>query len=178
MQTCGMLTQLIDRQLSAQERVFGAGTMDYVRTIWRDAPGAFWGLALARRFLGYRKSLDRTAYHVARIAAAQHEDCGTCVQIAVNAARADGVDLAIVRAMVARPPQPLPPALAQVVAFTRAVCAADYAAVAELQPLVAREVGAEAMVELAMAIAAARTFPTIKRAMGLALSCSRVEVVA
>ena len=83
-----MLTQLIHRQLAVQERVLGAGTMDYVRASWRDARGAFWGFALAR------------------------------------------------------------------------------------------QVGAEAMVELAMAIAAARSFPTIKRAMGLAVSCSRVEVVA
>ena len=176
-QTSGMLTQLIDRQLAAQERVLGAGTLDYVRTIWRDARGAFWGFAFARRFLGYRKALDVTVFHVARITATQHEDCGTCVQMAVNAARADGVDVAVVRALLASAPGALPPALAQVAAFTSAVCAADYAAVTELQPLVARQVGADALVELAMAIAAARTFPTIKRAMGLAVSCSRVEVV-
>ena len=77
-----------------------------------------------------------------------------------------------------QPGAALPPALAQVRAFTNAVVSADYAAVAEVQPLVARQLGAEAMVELAMAIAAARSFPTIKRAMGLAVSCSRVEVVA
>ena len=152
-----MLNQLIDRQLVAQERVLGAGSLDYVRTIWRDARGAFWGFAFAGRFLGYRSSLDVTVFHVARIATTQHEDCGTCVQMAVNAARANGVDVGVVRALIARTPEALPPLLAQVARFTRAVCAADYAAVAELQPIVAREVGAEAMV--------------------LALSCSRVEVV-
>jgi alkylhydroperoxidase family enzyme len=173
-----MLTSLIDRQLTAHERMLGAGTLDYMRTIWRDAPGAFWAFARARRFLDYRKTLDVTACHVARIVATQHEDCGTCVQMAVNAARADGVDVAVLRALVAGDAGALTPALAQVAAFARAVCAADYAAVAELQPAVARQVGAAAMVELSMAIAAARTFPTIKRAMGIAVSCSRVQVVA
>ncbi|MES2176350.1 MAG: hypothetical protein V4550_00685 [Gemmatimonadota bacterium] len=172
-----MLTQLVARELAAQERFFGAGTMDYVRIMWRDARGAFWGFALARRFLGYRNALDATMYHAARITATQLEDCGTCVQMTVTAARAAGVDAAIVRGLIARSPGELPPDIARVVAFTTAVVIADYAAIGELRPLIAERLGDEAMVELAMAIAAARTYPTIKRGMGLALSCSAVEVV-
>lgn len=36
--------------------------------------------------------------------------------------------------------------------------------------------GEEGLVELALAIASARVFPVTKRALGYALSCSKVEV--
>jgi hypothetical protein len=63
-----------------------------------------------------------------------------------------------------------------VVAFVEAVVRADDATVGELRPALEAELGGAGLAELAIAIAGARVYPTTKRALGLAVSCSRVEV--
>ena len=47
---------------------------------------------------------------------------------------------------------------------------------AKLRESLREQYGDEALVELAMGIARARVFPTVKRALGYATSCALVEV--
>ncbi|HEV2881142.1 MAG TPA: hypothetical protein VGX24_07675 [Pyrinomonadaceae bacterium] len=170
-----MLRQLILRQLDAQECKLGGVSIDYLRHVARTSLPAFFKFALFTPLAAHRRALPADAYHVARIVATQHEDCGTCVQIEVNLARRDGVAPEVLRAAVKRRPEELPAALADVYRFAQAVVEAD-GAEGEWRERVREQYGEEALVEMALGIAAARVFPTTKRALGYATSCALVNV--
>jgi alkylhydroperoxidase family enzyme len=171
-----ILSRLAARPLAAQERALGGVSLDYLRQLVRDAPGAFLAFARARAFLGHRGAMPADAHHVARIAATRAEDCGTCVQITVNLARQAGVPPAVVRAAALDLPDELPAPLAAVHRFATAVARADTAAAEAERPAVHARYGDAGIAELAVAIAGARTFPTLKRALGHAVSCERVQL--
>lgn len=171
-----MLTHLIERRLRRDERLLGAGTLDYVRHLWRTSRPAFWAFASAGRFLDFRRRLPRAAYHAARITATRGDDCGTCVQMMVRVARADGIGVDVLRPLVQGDLEALPAPLARVARYAAAVIAADDAQVAELLPALEADHGPDGVAELALAIAGARVYPTTKRALGQATSCSLVAI--
>ena len=171
-----MLSSIIAWRLKAEERRFGPGTMAYVRTLWDTTRPGFWAFASARRFLGFRGRLDRDAYHVARIVTTCGEDCGTCVQIAVRLALADGVSPELLGSLIPGGRGSLPASLRPIAEYAAAVLRADDLRVTALIPEIERTFGPHAIGELAIAIAGARVFPTMKRAMGLAVSCAKVEI--
>ena len=170
-----MLRRLIFNRLAAEERKLGGVPLDYLRHVARTSLPAFFKFALFTPLAAHRRALCADAYYVARLVATQHEDCGTCVQIEVNLARRDGVAPAILRAAVKRRPDDLPAPLADVYRFAQAVVEAN-GAEGEWRERVRGHYGEEALVEMALGIAAARVFPTMKRALGYATSCALVDV--
>ena len=171
-----LVRRLASHRIAAQERALGGVPLDYLRQLLRVAPGAFLAFARARAFLGYRGPMPRDAHHVARIAATRAEDCGSCVQITVHVARAAGVPPAVVRAAALGRPDELPAPLAAVYRFAVAVTLGDVAAVEAERAAVHAHVGEAGIAELAVAIAGARTYPAIKRALGQSVSCERVRL--
>ncbi|HLL72722.1 MAG TPA: hypothetical protein VK363_14865 [Pyrinomonadaceae bacterium] len=170
-----MLRRFILKRLDTEERRLGGVSIDYLRHIARTSLPAFFKFALFTPLAAHRRSLPADAYHVARIVATQHEDCGTCVQIEVNLARAHGVSADVLRAAVRRRPEELPAELVVVYRFALSVVEAE-GAEGEWRERVRAHYGEEALVEMALAIAAARVFPTTKRALGYATSCALVRV--
>jgi alkylhydroperoxidase family enzyme len=119
----------------------------------------------------HRKGLSPSAVHAARIVTAKHEDCGSCVQIAINAALDDGVPAAVVRAVVDGQLKALSPDVTLAVRFSEAVLANDGSEV-ELRREVESSLGEAGLCDLALAIGVGRSFPTVKRALGFGTSCS------
>lgn len=169
-----MLRRIIFWNLAAQEKKLGE-SIEYVRHIVRVSLPAFFRLAMFFPFAAYRRRLPVAPLHVARIVATRDEDCGTCVQIEVNVARKDGIAAEIIRAVLDDRPQDLPEDLADVYHFSKGVVEATYGEGALRERIRARY-GEEGLIELAFAIASCRVFPVTKRALGYAVSCSRVEV--
>ena len=169
-----MLRRLVLRRLDAEERRLGGVSLEYLRHVARTSLPAFLKFALFTPLAGHRKKLPPDAYHLARVVAVQHEDCGTCVQIEVNLARKDGVAPELLRAALKGRLDELPPDLADVCRFARTV--SEQGDDVELRERLRARYGDEGLVELALGIAAARVFPTTKRALGYATSCSLVEV--
>jgi alkylhydroperoxidase family enzyme len=165
---------LISGRIDAAEKSLGE-SLEYLRHIARTSPSAFFKFALFTPLSRHRKKLPVNAYHVARMVATQNEDCGTCVQIVVNVARQEKVPVEILKAVLESRPDDLPPDLRDVYHFADEVVKATYAEEAYRGRLRERY-GEEGLVELALAIASARVFPVTKRALGYALSCSKVEV--
>ena len=97
------------------------------------------------------------------------------MQIEVNLARKDGVPDNVIRAVLDNRPEDLPPELAEVYGFTKAVVEAS-GEEEELRERIRQRYGEEGLVELALGMAAARVFPVTKRALGFATSCARVEI--
>nr|RAW03738.1 hypothetical protein DBT41_11390 [Aerococcus urinae] len=103
------------------------------------------------------------------------EDCGPCLQTAVNLAAADGVAPEIIRAAVTRDLGALSERTRTAFEFAEAVVTRDIRS-EELRLLIERWWGKAGVVELALVIAATRVFPTVKRALGHGQSCSRVVI--
>jgi alkylhydroperoxidase family enzyme len=173
-----MFRRLARALVARQERELGVA-LEYAHDLLERAPGALAALALAQPFLQHRRrAADLGAYHVARIAATQAADCGTCVQIVVDAALRAGVPPEVIRAVLAADDDWVGPDLAAVRRFAVAVMRADDAgAEAEREHLLARY-GPRGEADLAVAIAGALVFPALNRGLGRARGCARVRVRA
>jgi hypothetical protein len=169
-----MLRWLIKRKLNAEEKKLGE-SVEYIRHIVDVSPGMFFRFASIMPFANSRKVLPRDAWFVASIAALQHEDCGTCLQIGVNLARQSGVDSNLIRAVLNGDYAAMPPDLADVIHFTQSVVSANEGDDA-LRETLRQRYGERGMIELSYAIASSRIPPTVKRALGYAKSCSLVPV--
>ncbi len=168
-----MLRRLALRSVAAAERDLGV-PLDYLRHIAEVSLPAFVKFGLFMPLAQHRRWLPPAPYHLARIAATRLEDCGTCVQIEVNSALKQGVGKAQVQAAAEGRADDLPPDLAEVVRFAEAVTMqSDDSA---LREAVRARYGDEGLVELALGIAAARVFPTTKRALGYATACALVPL--
>lgn len=169
-----MLRYLIRKNLDAAERKLGA-PVDYLRFIAATSLSAFFKFAMFMPLAGHRKVVPLPAKHIAHMVAARSEDCGECVQMAVNLARQDHVSSPVIRAVLNDSPGDLTPEWADVYHFARAICEQT----GEEESLRARMrdyYGDEGLVELALGIASARLFPVTKRALGYSHSCSLVSL--
>ncbi len=169
-----MIRRILMGRLDALERELGV-SVDYLRHILRTSFRCFRTFLRILPIATCRRRLPVEACHVARLVATRHADCGTCLQIAVNQARKEGVAPDTIRAVVAGQPDRLSPELAEVYAFTHGVVSASGEENSVRESLRTRY-GEEALIELAMTIASCPFFPRVKRALGYAVSCSRVEV--
>jgi hypothetical protein len=165
----GITSRLID----VAERKFGE-KLGYMRDMASASPTAFYKFGLFLVFARHRKAAPLDAYYLATIGALQHEDCGPCLQLAVNQAFADGVSPAIISSAVAGGAT-LDAERRLYLDFGRAV-SANLPEAEELRLRLAEKLSPAAMVDLAIAIASARVFPALKRGLGHAKSCSLVQI--
>jgi alkylhydroperoxidase family enzyme len=170
-----MIGALVERRIRAAERDLGA-PMDWARDVWAASRGLFLDMMRFTRLSGRHRALPAIPFHAARIVAVRHEDCGTCVQIAVSVARSEGVDRALVAAMLRDEEAALPEDAVLAMRFARAVCTRDGEAGDALRPLVVARWGKAGLVELSLAVATVRVFPVLKRGLGHARSCALVHV--
>ncbi|MBP3957193.1 hypothetical protein J8F10_18180 [Gemmata sp. G18] len=169
-----MLGFLVRWKIRSAEKKLGE-PLDYLRQMLDHSPGAFWKFAKVAQASAYRSKLPAAPFHVARVVAVRHQDCGPCVQTVINLAKADGVEPAILKAAYLGNVDALPESLRDVYRFTEAV-AENSGNEAEYRDRLQSVFGEEAMVELALAIALCQTFPILKRGLGHAKSCSLVKV--
>ncbi|NNF56833.1 MAG: hypothetical protein HKN04_01190 [Rhodothermaceae bacterium] len=169
-----MLRRLAEPGLRNAERDLGA-SLDYLRHMADVAPGAFLKFSLVTPLSRHRKALPPAPYHVARITAVRHEDCGTCVQMEVNLARQAGVAPDVLRVAALGSPEELPEDLREVAVFALAVVTASED-METLRVRLLERYGAAGLVELALGIATCRVFPATKRALGYATACHLVQI--
>lgn len=169
-----MIRRFLLSRIAAAERALGA-PMDYARFLLDASRPAFFSFGKVSRALTFRPRTPAAPLHVAGLAASLHEDCGTCVQIHLNLARRDRVPAEVLRAVLDRRPDLLPAGLALVYRFTRAVLEEDPAQL-DLREQVRAHYQDAGVAEIALAIAAARYYPQVKKGLGFATSCARVSV--
>lgn len=159
----------------------------FVRTMDRIAPGeteylhrvaALPGDALERfqHFMpvtNHRRAAPADLFAMARIGATRAEDCGPCALITARWALVDGVPRDLVQAAL---DDALPAGdLAEAYAFGRAVALGQPEAGPLGEALAARH-GTAVRDELALTVAMVRTYPALKRGLGIAQSCSVVPL--
>jgi len=110
-----------------------------------------------------------------QVAGVLSEDCGPCTQLGVQMAEKSGVDPNVLRAILAEDAAAMPDDVALAWRFTRATIDHDPTA-DEYRAEIARRWGPRAVISLAYAILASRTYPTVKYAMGHGKTCQRIVV--
>src|SRR5262249_21152844 len=169
-----MLRRLILARIASGEKELGV-PLEYCRFIVRVSLRAFFKFLKFLAVDEYRRVLPPGPCYVARIVAVRDEDCGTCVQIAVNQAKKAGVPGEDLRAGPEGAPDGLPEELRDVYRFAEAVVTRNGEADA-LRERIRLRYGDEGLIEMALAIASCRTFPITKRVLGYAVSCSKVAI--
>ena len=168
-----MLNKIIDHVITREEHKLGT-RLDYLRDIAGESESAFFKFALALPFARHRQVLPKTAYHLAIIVTTQTEDCGECLQMAVQAALREEVPSHYLRAALDHNFHLLPDALHEVCEFAESV--AQGSNHPEHHDAIRDRYGAKGLVELGFVIAGSRLFPTLKRALGRATACSSAAV--
>jgi hypothetical protein len=147
----------------------------YLHEMIETSPKAAWMFSRAAGIGKYRKDVPLAAWTAAAITAVRHEDCGPCTQLGVTMAERSGVDPKTLRAILAEDPAAMPDDAALAWRFTRATIDRDPIADEYRQEIV-RRWGPRAVLSLAFAMVASRTYPTVKYAMGHGQTCSRIVV--
>ncbi len=169
-----MLKAILDRQIRALERTFDYDA-SYMREILSVRPWSLLKFGLVSS-VGRGRGAPPAAMAAAAIVGTLAEDCGPCTQITVDLAARGGVPPEILRAILAGDAAAMGEAAALAWRFCRASLARDLLACDPLRAEIVRLWGRGALVDIAMALMAARTYPTLKYALGHGQTCSRVTV--
>jgi len=169
-----MLRWFMQRWIDKFERAWNYDT-SYVRELLDADTRALFAFSKVQALGAYRKDVPPAAYCAAGIAGTMSEDCGPCTQLAIDMAQRQGVDPAVLRAIVARDVTAMPYDVA--LAFRFAEASLDHAPQADdLRDEVMRRFGKRGLVSLAFAMTAARIYPTVKYALGHGRACTRVTI--
>jgi len=170
-----MFGWIVKRRLDSFSRSFNYDT-SYLRALYDLNPRSFWKFSRVATLAHDRGDVPREAWYAATIAATIAEDCGPCTQLIVTMAERAAVSPSDLRACVADDPPAMTADAALGYTFAKAVLARDMAESDRLRAEIELRWGKKAVVSLALGIAASRTFPTVKYAMGYARACSRIRV--
>jgi AhpD family alkylhydroperoxidase len=171
-----MLKWFLTRLLDVNRKALGGVEMDWAYRLRDVAPVRLLRFSFIKTVEGPRVYTPPEVYHGAGLAAAMVEDCGPCVQIHVNLARKDGVEDAILEALLKRRFQAAGPDAALGFQFGNAVARGEDASA--LRDAIATRWGERGVIELSFTIATARFYPAVKRGMGYARACETIKIGA
>lgn len=146
---------------------------NYMRTMRSSSTEGFKKFVEFMPMSQYSKALDINTLWVSKIAAMLTEDCGACVQLNIKMAIEAGVDKELVKTIVTSPDN-LEKNLKLVYAYSKSVALSspDHNGLfLEIKKVYSQE----QITELALAIASAKIYPTLKRALGDFKSCALYE---
>ena len=169
-----MLKWFLRRGIGKFERTWNYDA-SYMRELIDVDPHAMLTFGKVQGLTKYRKDVPLAAWCAAGLVAVMAEDCGPCTQLGIDMAERQGVDPAILRAVVARDYTAMPYDVALAVRFTEATL--RHAPQADdLREEVLRQFGKRGLISLAFAMVAARSFPTLKYALGHGRACMRLTI--
>jgi hypothetical protein len=170
----GLFRRLARGRLDAFERGFGYDAT-YMHELLEVSPRAFRVFGGILKMSRHREGAPAEAVYAAKITTAMAEDCGPCAQLAVTMAEREGVSAPTLRDIVAGQLDRLPIGAALGVRFARAVLGRT-PELDDLRAEVVRVWGRPGLVTLTFMIAATRTYPLVKYALGHGRACQRLRV--
>lgn len=150
--------------------------VSYMEALLDASPGAYAAFAGGMGLSHYRHAAPPELLSIAKIAALRVEDCGPCLELALKLGREAGVPEPILLGAL-HGGRGLSEEHRQIHDYARAVAANEPLDPATI-PALEERWGREVLAELAVAIAGVRIYPTIKRALGFAKSCSLMPALA
>jgi hypothetical protein len=169
-----MLKALLSRWIDRFEKTWGYDA-SYMRDIVGVAPASLFKFSFVSAMVD-RKAAPAAALAAAGLAGTLAEDCGPCTQISVDMAAAGGVKPEVLRAILAGDEPAMGETAALAWRFARATLARDMAAAEPLRDEILDRWDQKGLVAIALQLTAARTYPTLKYALGHGQACSKVTV--
>ena len=147
----------------------------YLREILEVSPEALVRFGLAGSLGRYRRDVTVEVFYAASLTGVIRADCGPCAQLVTRFAEKDGVDPALLRALVAGELAGLPEPVRLAAEYADAVLSRAPTIDALKEQLEAR-FGPRGVISLAFAILGSQLYPTLKVALGHGRTCVAVEV--
>ena len=144
--------------------------LPYLRTVVDHAPSALLPIGLSMPAGAYGRRVPAPVLHMVRIGASWAQDCGECVQIAVNMALEDSVPAPEIQSALADRLDELPPDRREGFEFGSRISRGDQAE--QIREALRARYGERGLIEASMAAAGAQFFPVLKRGMGFAQACA------
>ena len=171
----GLFARLVAPMLTRFERRWGYDA-SYLRELAETSPSGFVRFSLATSLGGERGGVPLDAWYAVKLAALRLEDCGPCTQLVVRMAEHDGVASHVLRALVRGDRDAMPDDARLAAELAEASLSRDLEASARAREAVVARFGRRGLATLALCLADARLYPTVKYALGHGLSCSRVVI--
>ncbi len=169
-----MFRWFLRRQIAAFERTWNYDA-SYIREMIDVDPRAMATFWKVQGLSKYRKDVPLAPYVAVGLVGAISEDCGPCTQLGIDMAQRAGVDPAVLRAVVTRDYSAMPYEVALAARFAEATL--RHAPQADdLREEVERLWGKRGLISLSFAMIAARTYPTLKYALGHGKACTRLTI--
>lgn len=169
-----LLDWIARRQMAAFERKFNYD-LSYGRELLAASRPAFWKFMRLGAMAQHNEGVPAVAWHAAKIVGARSEDCGPCVQLVVDMARAAGMPDAMLRAVLRDDLRAMDADCALGYRYAQAVVGRD-GEVLSLRDEVIRRWGEKGLAALALGLTASRMYPMMKYALGHGHACTRVRV--
>lgn len=170
-----MLTWLMLSAVRRLERRYDYDA-SYIRVLAAASPKALMAFSGVGRLQGFREGAPPEAIAAAALAGTLNEDCGPCTQIVVRRAEGQGVSSEILAAILAGDGERMGPDAGLAFGFARASLARDLESSEDLREEVVARWGQKGLAAIALALASARVYPTVKYALGHGKTCSKVTV--
>jgi len=169
-----LLRWFLQRQIAAFERTWNYDA-SYLHDLVDADPRAMLAFGKLQALGRYRGGVPITAHIAAGLVAVMAEDCGPCTQLGIIMAEREGVDPAVLRAIVKRDFVAMPAEAVLAVRFAEATLRHAREA-DELREEVVLQFGRRGLVALSFAMLAARMYPTLKYALGHGRACTRLAI--
>lgn len=171
-----MIRILLTRLVARFERMLGV-ELPYLRAVTEHSPSALLPIALSMPASAYGRQVPASVLHMVRLGATQAQDCGECLQIAVNMAVRDSIAAEDIRAALSGRFDELSSEFAEAFEFGR--LAGGQPASPDCREALRARYSEKGLIEASMAAAGAQFFPVLKRGMGFAHACDldRLEFV-
>lgn len=170
-----LASNVIRRRLNAFERQYEYD-MGYAQTILASGLKEFSVFSGVFKLASHRQTVPFGPWFAAKWVATKSEDCGSCLQLLVNMAREEGLPTSIVKAIHDEHLTALPSDIALVYEWAQATIRPELSAnIQAHREAIVEKWGARGLVSLTLAMAGARSFPFIKRALGHQGSCQALD---
>ncbi|MDP2215000.1 hypothetical protein [Phenylobacterium sp.] len=169
-----MLKAILARQLDRFEQAWSYDA-SYLRRLLAANPVSVLKFSLVSG-MAPRRAAPLGAVAAAEIVATLSEDCGSCVQIVVDRAMAEGLSPDVLRAILDGDLEAMGEEAAIACRFARATLDRDLEAADRHRDDILRLWGERGLAAIALALTTARLYPTLKYALGYGRTCTQVAV--
>jgi hypothetical protein len=121
----------------------------------------------------HKQALSTEAFWVAKLSAMRAEDCGSCLQLNIRMALESGVSKPIIESVLYSK-ETLPTELKRVYDFATSIALNENLSSTD-QTAIDEALTKSEKIEIGLCVAAARVFPTLKRAAGYSKACNLME---
>jgi len=147
----------------------------YMKEMLKENPKAFETFEAFLPMASFVDKSPKDVIFVAKLTSMKNEDCGACLQLNVDMALEAGVDKDIIQEVIFNEGKNLSTELKTVYDFTLAVGNNENVD-SKLYEQMNNTYTKDIIVEIGLAIAATKIFPTLKRVLNDFQSCSTIEI--